>query len=207
MKLALLLILILISSPVFSASFDCNKAESDAEVMVCATNNLSMADDVLGQLYHKLVKDNPSLREEQRRWIRDVRDAATSPEELQDVYSERIRELLTTKPAVVEPKKIEKQERKYTKQDFEETLQGVALIDHCYSIGYPVTDLSEKTRTGLVNSAKSYPHYDKQTATDIYDEKTELFETMSRYDGVVVCNSVYEGMRKATIGSRARADF
>jgi uncharacterized protein len=203
----IILLLLLVSSPVFSASFDCNKAETDAEVMVCATNNLSMADDVLTELYRKRVKEDPSLRDEQRFWIRNVRDAATSPEELQDIYQVRIQELTTTKPPKSTPVESKRYNPSYTEEDLAVTIQGIALIDMCYATGYPMTDITDTARRGLLDEAKTYQFYEKSLATSVYDEKMSILRRATKSERLKICNELYSRMRQSTIESGAHDDF
>lgn len=57
-----------------AASFDCSKAQTKVETLICTFPQLSKADEELGQLYTQALKSLPTspaaqLREEQRAWL------------------------------------------------------------------------------------------------------------------------------------------
>jgi uncharacterized protein len=61
-----------------AASFDCKKAKTRSEKLICATAELSTADEELGKLYKaasKAAKGGDELRKAQSFWLRKVRDA------------------------------------------------------------------------------------------------------------------------------------
>ncbi|WP_421310450.1 lysozyme inhibitor LprI family protein [Aeromonas sp. 603696] len=84
--------LITFSISAFSASFDCALASSKVEKQICSNQELSALDSRLGQVYKPLSK-NSDVRQSQRDWIRDVRNAATNDAIMIVVYKQRISEL------------------------------------------------------------------------------------------------------------------
>ncbi|WP_429071214.1 lysozyme inhibitor LprI family protein [Aeromonas veronii] len=84
--------LITFSISAFSASFDCALASSKVEKQICSNQELSALDSTLGQVYKPLSKDS-DVRQSQRDWIRDVRNAATTDAIMIVVYKQRISEL------------------------------------------------------------------------------------------------------------------
>lgn len=82
---------ILLSSVSHSASFNCDKATSKMESLICADVDLSNQDSTLGQLYHQLNASN-KLRSTQRQWLRD-RQKCTDTQCLRSHYQRRISEL------------------------------------------------------------------------------------------------------------------
>ena len=63
--------------PVQAASFDCAKAGSAIEKLICADNTLSKLDSDLGKAYKQATSqgaDKQQLINSQRQWLRDVRN-------------------------------------------------------------------------------------------------------------------------------------
>ena len=64
-------------SPLYAASFDCNKATTETEKAICAEPELSALDKDLGFIFKSLLKisdDKAALKVEQRQWLQS-RDA------------------------------------------------------------------------------------------------------------------------------------
>lgn len=57
-----------------AASFDCKKAQSAVERLICGDPGISELDDVLGSLYRGVIKSNPAteeiVRRDQKEWLR-----------------------------------------------------------------------------------------------------------------------------------------
>jgi uncharacterized protein len=78
-----------------AASFDCKKAKTKAEKLICETAELSKADDELALAYKaavKAMKDAKELREVQATW-RQRRDRCGDAACMLDSYQQRIAEL------------------------------------------------------------------------------------------------------------------
>lgn len=63
-----------IATPCMGASFDCRKAVTAVEHLVCDSERLNPADERTGELYAELITQLPAparreLRDEQRRWV------------------------------------------------------------------------------------------------------------------------------------------
>lgn len=100
MKRILLAALILGTAPVaFGASFDCNKAAGFTELTICTTPALSTLDTQLNTLYNTALQQQPQnkplLRKSQIAWLRDIRNKATTIQDLETAYQGRIRDLTT----------------------------------------------------------------------------------------------------------------
>ena len=52
-----------------AASFDCRKASTDIEHVICDDSVLNKLDGEMGSLYHK-AKDLPGMKHEQQRWVK-----------------------------------------------------------------------------------------------------------------------------------------
>jgi len=87
-----------LSSHVFAASFDCAKAGTTVEKLVCQNLFLSKLDEALAKNYGDLLKSNDNLypkkelREEQKAWIQK-RNACTDAKCLVGLYGDRVDEL------------------------------------------------------------------------------------------------------------------
>lgn len=89
----------LASAPAFAASFDCTKASTAIEKLICADANLSGLDEALGRTYFDALEqsrqdDRARLRREQAAWLkyRDACDPADRPC-VAARYRERLRSL------------------------------------------------------------------------------------------------------------------
>jgi len=93
--LAACLSLILLSRA-HAASFDCSKAGTPVEKMICADPALSTLDSELGQTYIQKMHESAQaaqLREQELKWMRDVRNKCTTPSCLEAAYKLRLAEL------------------------------------------------------------------------------------------------------------------
>jgi uncharacterized protein len=80
-----------------AASFDCRRAATKIERMVCATPNLSALDEELAAVYRGALAEMASageradsLKRDQLQWLRYTRDACRASECLRKAYEERI---------------------------------------------------------------------------------------------------------------------
>jgi uncharacterized protein YecT (DUF1311 family) len=97
MRRAVWRLMVLLFAPVAvsAASFDCDKARTEIEKMICADADLSKLDDVMARAYISAkVKAGDELRAQQRQWLKDrdlncVMDTVC----LGDSYRERIQQL------------------------------------------------------------------------------------------------------------------
>lgn len=77
-------------------SFDCKRATTKIERLICSSAALSRLDSEVGAAFKQAQGRylNPKvLRDLQRRWLLDVRNAAASASALDDVYTARLKEL------------------------------------------------------------------------------------------------------------------
>lgn len=73
-KIIVTLLCLFIMPLVQAASFDCSKAQTEVETLICTFSQLSEADEQLGYFYNQALKSLPTipaaqLREEQRAWL------------------------------------------------------------------------------------------------------------------------------------------
>jgi uncharacterized protein YecT (DUF1311 family) len=84
------------SQPTVTASFDCEKATSDVERMICGDDELSRLDKALNEAYvHALDQTlfQEQLVHSQRQWMKKNRDACKNKECIKKAYETRIKEL------------------------------------------------------------------------------------------------------------------
>lgn len=84
------LLLVFLSSLANSASFNCDKAASKTEKMICSDIDLSNQDSKLGQLY-KQLESTDKLKKSQRQWMKD-RNVCVDSQCLRTSYQLRISE-------------------------------------------------------------------------------------------------------------------
>ena len=79
--------------PSAGPSFDCTRATSQVNRMICASPKLSGADRSLGETFNTVLNqggvDAAALRADEAHWLRDVRNACADPACLARVYVQR----------------------------------------------------------------------------------------------------------------------
>jgi uncharacterized protein len=92
-KRLVVLALLLAASESRGASFDCAKAKSKVEKLVCADAALSKLDEKLAVAFRNAASDWDSAYNSQREWLRETRDRCDDVACLAKVYPARIEEL------------------------------------------------------------------------------------------------------------------
>lgn len=91
-----------------AASFDCDKAQSKIEKLICMDTGLSALDDALSKVYREtlgLAQNRQKAIKEQQRWLKEIRNACHDADCLKKVYQDRIDELAqVTEKSVSKPK-------------------------------------------------------------------------------------------------------
>ncbi|GAB7529327.1 hypothetical protein PS3A_17360 [Pseudomonas sp. 3A(2025)] len=85
-----------VNSCVQAASFDCNKASTDIEQMICETPSLSKRDEQLAAAF-KPLKNRRSFQLIESDWLTTVRDECESTQCLEEAYAEQVG-FLTARP-------------------------------------------------------------------------------------------------------------
>lgn len=75
--------------PLWSPSYDCSKAASEPERLICSDAGLAQLDVSLARRY-KEVSDDPVQREAQSTWLRDVRNVCTDSVCMREAYQSRM---------------------------------------------------------------------------------------------------------------------
>lgn len=89
--------LLLFSSNVYAASFDCKKAQSPVEKLICSDPKISSLDEKLARDYKSAMQSRGSnqLIAGQRKWIIEVRNQCLTSDCLINAYDVRDKWLLT----------------------------------------------------------------------------------------------------------------
>ncbi len=95
----ILFVFFVLASPLgFSASFDCAKATTSMEKLICSNDYISGLDEELGQAYKealiRYVDKKDLIVRQQRNWIKWIRSQCTDPSCLATLYEARIGELV-----------------------------------------------------------------------------------------------------------------
>lgn len=92
MKISILAVLV-ISSVLFGAGFDCNKASNNVERMMCDDRELLQKDSQLNHIYRLLIPLNSGnlLKDSQRKWIKK-KNTCKSLDCLHEHYNKRLEE-------------------------------------------------------------------------------------------------------------------
>ncbi len=101
MKLYFSLLLAAFASTAHCASFDCAKAISSIETMICQNTELSALDNQLLKAYKTALADSSSpndIKGEQKDWLYAVRNHCTDIACLKTAYQSRLKQLAAIKP-------------------------------------------------------------------------------------------------------------
>lgn len=88
--------LLILESNVFAASFDCKKASSTVEKLICSNPDLSTVDEILSTEFKIALSSNHApelIKARQLDWLKNERAICTEVTCLQKVYANRIAEL------------------------------------------------------------------------------------------------------------------
>jgi hypothetical protein len=97
---------------VHSASFDCAKAKTKIDKLICSDARLSEADETLTALYNEVLAKSPvseDTKEQQREWVKGSRNVCKDAACLERAYASRISDLekelnnLPFKPSLEKP--------------------------------------------------------------------------------------------------------
>lgn len=88
--------LLIITGNVEAASFDCGKATSEVEKLICGDEELSKLDESLNKAYLQALKrfdSKEQMIKSQRQWLKNDRNACKNAECIRKAYETRIKEL------------------------------------------------------------------------------------------------------------------
>ena len=91
---------VVIAGNAYAASFDCNKARSQVEHLICDTPTLSSQDEALAVAYKTALESDPAVRQRQLAWLRETRDRCTDAQCLTIAYQTQIQAMGEAAPAM-----------------------------------------------------------------------------------------------------------
>jgi uncharacterized protein len=97
----MLLMLCVSGDLTLAASFDCAKAATKSEKLVCADPQVSAADEQLAEVYRRVLeqsRDKENLKKEQRNWVKTQRDVCPDAPCILKAYQARIAALEALEP-------------------------------------------------------------------------------------------------------------
>lgn len=97
----LIAFLALTASHIHAASFDCTKARSQVEHLVCDTPALSQQDETLAAIYKVALANDPAARQRQVTWLRETRDRCNDAPCLAVAYQTQIQAMGASPPAAM----------------------------------------------------------------------------------------------------------
>lgn len=112
-KYVLLSLILFIAAPdVHAASFDCKRAKTTVEKMICSDEEVSKFDEELDRMYKKalaLVSYKAQMKKQQQEWVRTLRNACEDELCLRREYRDRIAALNSSVAAAAFKRKPEDQ--------------------------------------------------------------------------------------------------
>lgn len=91
----LLTLILLITTTLFGTSFDCTKAKTNVEKMICTVPELSGLDDELSHVYIDFYFLSDEIKNDQRTWMKK-RNECKDSKCVQEAYKTRIQDLNTS---------------------------------------------------------------------------------------------------------------
>jgi len=201
--LTVLLTFLTIPGTSFAASFDCAKAVSTTEKMICSNESISKLDEQLSNVYKKALAsaiDTDSLKKEQMIWLKDIQNKCVDSDCLMHAYKERNAKLENYGYGVITPEKAESICGTVTSY-----INDGTLIDRFEKFQSPnqseIKAFEEKNGTGIYLSAK----YLYQNGTDKKVFLAEYFAG-SCASGIIV-EEVAEGRHVDRLTANAPHDI
>ena len=184
---------LLFANIVFAASFNCSKASSKVEVMICSDQELSILDDNLNKMYKQTLNttdDKEYLKSEQIKWIK-TRNKCITVDCLKKSYDDRILNLTNYKLGDKDnnSSKIEEKSLNYSKK-----YAGVKFGDNInnykeYSYGPNFFDMRGFGASyiyagfsGHIISSKNDDKIDKINISKSFKNKDEVYDLKNSFD-------------------------
>lgn len=88
--------LLIIAGNIHAASFDCGKATSEVEKLICGDDELSRLDESLNKAYQQALEQTlfkEQIMRSQKQWLKKKRNECRNPQCMKKAYEARINEL------------------------------------------------------------------------------------------------------------------
>lgn len=137
-------------------SFDCAKASTQVEHLICSNTQLADADVQLNQLYRKTLQqaDNKiEVKQDQINWLKKVRNICGDAECISEAYSLRLGDLkeVDAKPSVLDDKKTAEPANTISTEEIGKSAQSPEAAENLDTNSSSVT-LEPKEAANLVSS-------------------------------------------------------
>ena len=96
--------LLIMAGNIDAASFDCGKAATEVEKIICGDQGLSQLDERLSKTYQEVLRSvhgTADLKREQTNWLREVRNLCTDGPCLEKAYRDRLAVLEKLLPVTI----------------------------------------------------------------------------------------------------------
>jgi uncharacterized protein YecT (DUF1311 family) len=181
--------------PAWSASFDCSKATTDAEIAICNDPELSSLDGLMGDIFSNLNKDGryyKKIVESQREWIRTGRSLDTYDFKKRAEFLEFSSVLNScSKGGKSRFKTCNSELKQQHSKCIEKENYTTLVINRC---GSSIHDLLRLVETFETNLWKKINGYDEETMV-LFDQAYELWKEYVDAD----CDWQYSEYRDGTI--------
>ena len=183
-KTSLLIFLSSVQIISYGASFDCEKAASNIEKIICSSDEISNLDSELNFVYKISIKQNPdteAIKLEQRKWIKEVRNICSDEVCLTTAYSKRIKELNSTIAGVTKPSNSNEDETPVEQKKVEENKNSYQIQEPMIENGQinnkiisaPPIELSQKNvQQNYSQDVVAQPALEIQNNNGYYDFKS-----------------------------------
>ena len=180
------------SSVGFGASFNCSKASSEVEVMICSDSELSVLDDNLSKIYKQLLSESDNkehLKLEQMKWIK-IRNNCDTIDCLKKSYDNRILNLknnsldFENNNSKIDKKSLNNS-KKYAGVILGENIKNYESYIHAssfYDIRGTGVSYTYAGFVGHVISTKNDNKIDKIDISKSFKIKDEVFELKNSFD-------------------------
>lgn len=209
-KTLLAIALLTVSSASFAAGFDCEKAGTPVEKMICSNPKLDMLDEQLNLMYKQTLTTDPQIKADQREWVRNVRNKATSVEQMVKAYEERIvflanytgeevQEAQEAPVAVQLPEPVPVKAKEINEQAIRYVVNVIAWSDECKKTGtYYVTTENRLTVDKIINRLSSSSEQESKFANEVYKARVKSIRAMDDKEFTSDCLKLNEKLDSVT---------
>jgi len=192
-----LLALSCICTNIYAAGFDCGKAATTAEELVCKNTRLSELDSMLNRAYRMSTlyaskQATLATQAEQKDWLTTVRDKCKDEECLAKAYYSRLDTLVSVKTSMSEGKYVVN-EAEFSQQvaDFRISLARIGISAHL-SACPAMVEFRDKTNTGRDRSYGAFCLLNGDRLVMICDDTMVGKLTLKLYGFVVSGNELLD---------------
>jgi uncharacterized protein len=166
----LLFILALTTLSLFGTSFDCTKATTKVEKMICADEELSKLDEKLSEVYTSFYLLTKEIKTDQRAWMKQ-RNQCQDNTCVQTLYKQRIEELTTSLTNQKETIKKAIQEARALYEKSKNVYPSIKKLDAVNAKKIILNSSTDTMDETYIHFLKEYAFYYIYTAEDLMHGK------------------------------------